>query len=375
MGMAKAEVKSFVKINLSIDVGPRGDNGYHRVDMVMQQLSFHDDVTVEYMPSDPGQAGCGTASEDGGSFDIEVSTNRYYLPVDKRNLAYQAAELMAGLVSGNAESSGEASGSDNADAAGSGAVRVAPGTIKISIRKRIPVAGGLAGGSGNAAAVLHALNIIWDLHLSLAELMELGAKLGSDVPFCVMGQARANRSFPDYIRKDAMAVSCARATGRGTELLPVVPLKSWIVIAKPRFSVSTKEVYEGIDSCEITRRPDNDKLVRMMTEKANAEKARARGFGKEATDICFSSPVRGSVRPDEELCSEFINVLEEYTLGHYPEVAELKEKMMETGARFALMSGSGPTVFGIFGSMYAAKEAAEKLRAGGLEAYWTKTAI
>ena len=197
-------VNSFVKINLSIDVGPRGENGYHRVDMVMQQLSFHDDVTVEYMPSDPGQAGCGTASEDGGSFDIEVSTNRYYLPVDKRNLAYQAAELMAGLASGNA--------------AGSGAVWVAPGTIKISIRKRIPVAGGLAGGSGNAAAVLHALNIIWDLRLSLAELMELGAKLGSDVPFCVMGQARANRSFPDYIRKDARAVSGARATGRGTEL-------------------------------------------------------------------------------------------------------------------------------------------------------------
>lgn len=367
MDMAKAEVKSFVKINLSIDVGPCGENGYHRVDMVMQQLSFHDDVTVEYMPSDPGQAGCGTASEDGGSFDIEVSTNRYYLPVDRRNLAYQAAELMAGLVSGGA--------ADRGNAADGGSAKAAPGKIKISIRKRIPVAGGLAGGSGNAAAVLHALNIIWDLKLSLTELMALGAKLGSDVPFCVMGQARANKTFPDHIRKDAKAVSCARATGRGTELVPVVPLKSWIVIAKPRFSVSTKEVYEGIDSCEISRRPDNDRFVRMMTEKANAEKARARGFGKEATDICFSSPVRGSVRPDEELFGEFINVLEEYTLDHYPEVAELKEKMMEAGARFALMSGSGPTVFGIFGSMYAAKEAAEKLRAGGLEAYWTKTTI
>ena len=393
MGMTKAEIKSFVKINLSIDVGPRGEDGYHRVDMVMQQLSFHDDVTVEYMPSDPGQTGCGTASEDGGSFDIEVSTNRYYLPVDKRNLAYQAAELMAGLVSGGAAGSdcgstagsndgsaagcdcGSAAGSNGGSAAGSGVPKVAPGMIRIQIKKRIPVAGGLAGGSGNAAAVLHALNIIWDLHLSLDDLMELGAKLGSDVPFCVMGQARANKSFPDHIRKDARAVSCARATGRGTELVPVVPLKSWIVIAKPHFSVSTREVYEGIDSCEITRRPDNDRLVRMMTEKANAEKARSRGFGKEATDICFSSPVRGSVRPDEELCGEFINVLEEYTLKHYPEVAELKDKMMETGARFALMSGSGPTVFGIFGSMYAAKEAAEKLRTDGLEAYWTKTAI
>ena len=333
--MAKVEIKSFVKINLSIDVGPRGDNGYHRVDMVMQQLSFHDDVTVEYMPSDPGREGCGTASGDGGSFDIEVSTNRYYLPVDNRNLAYQAAELMADLAS---------------------TVHVAPGTIRISIRKRIPVAGGLAGGSGNAAAVLHALNIIWGLGLSLSELMDLGAKLGSDVPFCVMGQARSNRTFPEYIRKDKMAVSCARATGRGTELAPVTPLDSWVVISKPKFSVSTKEVYEGIDAREITRRPDNDRLVSCMNEKAKRSRHR-------------------SARPDADLYRDFINVLEEYTLDKYPKVAETKGKMLEAGAKFALMSGSGPTVFGIFGSMSEAKEAAEKLRAEGLETYWTRTAI
>ncbi len=331
-------VKSFAKINLSINVGPRGDNGYHQVDMVMQQLSFHDDVTVEYMPSDPGRDGCGTASGDGGSFDIEVSTNRYYLPVDRKNLAFQAAELMAGLVSEN-----------------SGSVHVAPGTIRITIKKRIPVAGGLAGGSGNAAAVLHALNIMWDLRLSLSELMDLGAELGSDVPFCVMGQARSNRTFPEYIRKDPMAVSCARATGRGTELLPVIPLNSWVVISKPRLSVSTKEVYDGIDAREIKTRPDNDRLVRRMTEKASKGK--------------------GFTRFDSELAEDFVNVLEEYTLEQYPEVREIKNKMIEGGARFALMSGSGPTVFGIFGSMSTAKEAAEKLRAGGLEAYWARTTI
>ena len=331
-------VKSFAKINLSINVGPRGENGYHQVDMVMQQLSFHDDVTVEYMPSDPGRDGCGTASGDGGSFDIEVSTNRYYLPVDRKNLAYQAAELMAGLVSENG-----------------GSVHVAPGTIRITIKKRIPVAGGLAGGSGNAAAVLHALNIMWDLRLSLKELMDLGAELGSDVPFCVMGQARSNRSFPEYIRKDPMAVSCARATGRGTELLPVIPLNSWVVISKPRLSVSTKEVYDGIDAREIKTRPDNDRLVRRMTEKASNGK--------------------GFTLFDSELAEDFVNVLEEYTLEQYPEVREIKNKMIEDGARFALMSGSGPTVFGIFGSMSTAKEAAEKLRAGGLEAYWARTTI
>ncbi|MBR2546749.1 MAG: hypothetical protein IKF07_00945 [Eubacterium sp.] len=362
--MAKVEIKSFVKINLSIDVGPRGDNGYHRVDMVMQQLSFHDDVTVEYMPSDPGREGCGTASGDGGSFDIEVSTNRYYLPVDNRNLAYQAAELMVDLVSGGSrdqdgERKGTGSGSDCGIDHEDGCkdpVYVAPGTIRISIRKRIPVAGGLAGGSGNAAAVLHALNIIWGLGLSLSELMDLGAKLGSDVPFCVMGQARSNRKFPEYIRKDAMAVSCARATGRGTELVPVTPLDSWVVISKPKFSVSTKEVYEGIDAREIAKRPDNDRLVSCMNEKAKKSRHR-------------------SARPDADLYRDFINVLEEYTLDRYPKVAETKGKMLEAGAKFALMSGSGPTVFGIFGSMSEAKEAAEKLRAEGLETYWTRTAI
>ena len=317
-------VKSFAKINLSIDVGPRGDNGYHRVDMVMQQLSYHDDVTVEYVPSEPDCSGSlGTAYGNGGSFDIEVSTNRYYLPVDRRNLAYQAAELMIDLCK-----------------------TVAPGKVSIKIQKRIPVAGGLAGGSGNGAAVLHALNVIWDLGLSLKELMDLGAKLGSDVPFCVMGQARANRDLPEYIRRDAIAASCARATGRGTELVPVTPFDSWMVISKPRFSVSTKEVYDGIDARGVTERPDNDRLVRHLNEK---------------------------LAPGPELYQDFINVLEGYTLDQYPEVAKLKEKMLDAGAEFSLMSGSGPTVFGVFRTMSAARDAAEALRAAGLEAYWTRT--
>ena len=338
-------VKSFAKINLSIDVGPRGDNGYHRVDMVMQQLSYHDDVTVEYVPSEPDCSGSlGTASGNGGSFDIEVSTNRYYLPVDRRNLAYQAAELMIGLVREKAAADpGDEVTSDEPVAPGK---TIEPGKVSIKIQKRIPVAGGLAGGSGNGAAVLHALNVIWDLGLSLKELMDLGAKLGSDVPFCVMGQARANRDLPEYIRKDAMSASCARATGRGTELVPVTPFDSWMVISKPRFSVSTKEVYDGIDARGVTERPDNDRLVRHLNEK---------------------------LAPGPELYQDFINVLEGYTLDQYPEVAKLKEKMLDAGAEFSLMSGSGPTVFGVFRTMSAARDAAEALRAAGLEAYWTRT--
>lgn len=336
--MSRIEIKSFVKINLSIDVGAACENGYHSVDMVMQQLSFHDDVTVEYMPPAPeSEEALGAASENGGSFDIEVRTNRYYLPVDRRNLAYQAAELMAGIAED---------------------VRpdVLPGKILIGIKKRIPVAGGLAGGSGNAAAVLHALNILWDLDLSLEELMDLGAKLGSDVPFCVMGQAKANSNIPEHIRNDRMAVCAARATGRGTELTPVVPLKAWMVIAKPHFSVSTKEVYQGIDKVEITERPDNDRLVKKMQESASSGKA----------DYAV---------PDDSMYRDFINVLEEYTLRAYPEVGKLKQDMKGQGASFALMSGSGPTVFGIFSSMKEAERAALRLQDSGCEAYWTRTTV
>ena len=285
--------------------------------MVMQQLSFHDDVTVQYTPL-----------EGSGSFDIEVRTNRYYLPTGRKNLAYQAAELMT------------------RDERAAGTVR--PGKILIDIKKRIPVAGGLAGGSGNAAAVLHGLNIIWGLHLSLKELMDLGAVLGSDVPFCVMGQARANRDFPEYLRNDPLAASCARATGRGTELEPLPALKTWAVIAKPRFSVSTKDVYEGIDGIDIVSRPDNDRLT---------------GILKARQD------------PSEEMYADFINVLELYTINAHPEVGKLKEEMKASGAGLTLMSGSGPTVFGLFRKAAAARNASDILRRAGYTAFWTRTTL
>lgn len=337
--MSKIVLKSFVKINLSIDVGAVSEDGYHPVDMIMQQLSFHDDVTVEYMPPSRGSSEIPeAASANGGSYDIEVSTNRYYLPVDKRNLAYQAAELMA-------ERFGDKLPSDKAG-----------GKIRIDIKKRIPVAGGLAGGSGNAAAVLLALDVLWDLKLSLREIMDLGALLGSDVPFCVMGQARANVNMPDYLRKDDMAVCAARATGRGTLLEPVPPLKAWVVIAKPRLSVSTKEVYQGIDKMEITARPDNDRLVGRMKRSAHDRRS-------------------SYAVPDEEMIEDFVNVLEAYTLKTYPEVEKLKREMQKEGAGSALMSGSGPTVFGIFRSMKESEKAALSLQRAGLEAYWTKTIL
>lgn len=312
--MEEIKILSFAKINLSIDVTGIAEDGMHAVDMIMHQISFHDDVNVRFLPDQ---------AKPKGNVDIKVSTNRYYLPVDERNLAYKAAALMSSLY----------------------ADKVPGGRVEIEIFKRIPVAAGLAGGSGNGAAVLHGLNQLWKLGLSLSELCSLGARLGSDVPFCVMGQAGYNFCLPKSIRKDKMAVSCARATGTGTELTPLKGVKQSLVIAKPPMGVSTAEVYREIDSCKIKERPDNDALAKGIMD---------RNFAL-IYDNC-------------------INVLENYTLRAYPEVKKLKELLSQNAeAEKVLMSGSGPTVFGIFKSISDAKNACEMLRKQRYEAYWTKT--
>lgn len=312
--MRKIKVLSFAKINLSLDVTGILPGGMHQVDMIMQQLSFHDDVFVRY-GREPNR--------EKGDFHIEVSTNRYYIPTDERNLAYKAAILMI---------------REYGD-------RIPGGRINIEIFKRIPVAAGLAGGSGNGAAVLHGLNLLWQLHLSLEELCRLGAELGSDVPFCVMGQAALNFEFPRALRKDALAGVCGRASGTGTELELLPSFQKPVVIAKPALGVSTKEVYRGIDDCIIAERPDNDLLSKGLREKNY-----------------------------KLIYQNCINVLENYTLQAYPQVKELKEIMERSGkAEKVLMSGSGPTVFSIFKSISDAKQVCLDLRKRGYEAYWTKT--
>lgn len=314
---------SFAKINLSIDVGAAMDSGMHPVDMIMQQLAFHDDVRVSYSPDE---------GLERGKFKISVSTNRRFLPVDGRNLAYKAAELMVEKFGGE----------------------VPGGDIHIDIRKRIPVAAGLAGGSGNAAAVLHGLNVLWGGRrrylTGLDELLAAGSELGSDVPFCVAGQARGTPGLPAALRRNPRSGCCARATGTGTELKMIKALKSWVVIAKPGISVSTAEVYKGIDNCIISARPDNDILEQAI--------------------------IAGDTAKAE---NQMINVLENYTLKAYPEVEKLKEKIrsQETGAvaRKVLMSGSGPTVFALFDTLEQAKTSCENIRKSGYEAYWTKTTV
>lgn len=312
--MKEMKVSSYAKINFSIDVTGILENGMHTVDMIMHQIDFYDDVNLSF--SEEGEKTC-------GDVNITLTTNRRYLPTDQRNLAYKAAELMI-------ENYKE---------------RIPGGELSLHIHKRIPVAAGMAGGSGNGAAVLHGLNALWNLDLSLEELCELGSQLGSDVPFCVMGQARMNFHLPRKVRKDSLAVSCARATGTGTTLEPLQSVKKAVVIAKPPIGVSTKEVYQGIDHCEIGQRPDNDAMCIAIKEKDHAE-----------------------------FLNQCINVLECYTLEAYPEVKALKNCLLEDQrAEKVLMSGSGPTVFALYQRIAEARKACAMLREQGYEAYWTKT--
>lgn len=309
--MKKIEIKAYAKINLTLDVLGVLDNGYHELSMIMQQILLCDDVQVKWTES---------GSEHG--IKIELSTNRKYLPNDSRNLAYKAAAAMA-----------ETYGTEKS------------GTIRIDIKKRIPVAAGLAGGSSNAAAVLHALNKLWDLKLDVSALCKIGSTLGSDIPFCIMGQAAGNETLADYFRDDPLACHCALATGTGTELKPITGLKSHLVLSKPNIGVSTAEVYQGIDNMTLPEHPDNEAMIQALR-----------------------------AHDSVTLKKNLINVLENFTLTHYPIVMHTKNMLLElcsTGC--VLMSGSGPTVFGLCKNITESKAICEKMLSQNKESFWTRT--
>ena len=187
--------------------------------------------------------------------------------------------------------------------------------IEIILDKHIPVAAGLAGGSSNAAAVLVGMNRLFQLGLSQQELMDRGVKLGADVPYCVMR-------------------GTVLAEGIGEILTPLTPMpKCFVLVAKPGISVSTKTVYEKLDAKEIEDHPDIDGIIE----------------GLDEGDL-------------NKVAASMGNVLERVTIEDYPIIDEIKNVMKEEGALNAMMSGSGPTVFGIFDDKAMAKQAEQKIR-------------
>ena len=187
--------------------------------------------------------------------------------------------------------------------------------IEIILDKHIPVAAGLAGGSSNAAAVLVGMNRLFQLGLSQQELMDRGVKLGADVPYCVMR-------------------GTVLAEGIGEILTPLTPMpKCFVLVAKPGISVSTKTIYEKLDAKKIEDHPDIDGIIE----------------GLDEGDL-------------NKVAASMGNVLERVTIEDYPIIDEIKNVMKEEGALNAMMSGSGPTVFGIFDDKAMAKQAEQKIR-------------
>lgn len=276
--MEKLELKALGKINLGLDVLGRRENGYHDVRMVMQTLYLYDNVTL-IKRRKPG---------------IEIESNLFYLPKDENNIAWKAAELLIQEFQ-------------------------LPFGVKIILDKHIPVAAGMAGGSSNAAAVLYGMNRMFELGLSQKDLMERGVKLGADVPYCIMR-------------------GTVLAEGIGEELTPLPPMpRCQILVAKPPISVSTKMVYEKLDSKEIIEHPDIDGILE----------------GLEKQDL-------------KKVASSMGNVLEKVTIEEYPVIEKIKKSMLDAGALGAMMSGSGPTVFGIFEDRKTVREAYNKMKIQGL---------
>lgn len=283
--MNKLLYRARAKINLALDVCRRLENGYHEVKMVMQTVDIYDEL--EFVKrEDP---------------DILLSVNsRDYLGDLENNLVFRAARLMRqryGIQQG----------------------------IEIKLKKNIPVAAGMAGGSTDAAATMLAMNEMYGLELGRQKLMEDAVELGADIPFCILG-------------------GTALAEGIGEKLTPLSPPpKASLLIVKPPIMVPTKWVYENLHADELTRHPDIDGMVEALRH----------GDLKGITD-------------------RMENVMEKVTEKEYPIITDIKKMMLGNGAMNAVMSGSGPSIFGVFLEEDAARAAAvyidQTLRTKGIDA-------
>ena len=276
--MDEISLKALAKINLGLDVLGKREDGYHEVRMVMQTIHLYDRVEIKKTRSP----------------HIHVETNLYYLPVNEDNLVYRAAKLMKDEF------------------------QIKEG-VRIVLQKFIPVAAGLAGGSSDAAAVLVGMNRIFNLGLKQNKLMELGLKIGADVPFCIM-----------------RGTALAEGIGEKLTALPPMP-KCPVLIAKPAISVSTKAVYEGLKLYDGMENPDIDGVMEGIQQK----------------------DLKG-------VASHMGNILETVTIPMYPVIEDIKKLMLENGALNAMMSGSGPTVFGLFPNEKEIRRAYEALKQSGL---------
>lgn len=273
--MDKLELKARAKVNLGLDVCRKLENGYHEVKMIMQTVDIYDELIF-----------CKRKEPD----IILAVDSKDTLGDISNNLIFRAAKLMKeyyGIKEG----------------------------IEITLKKNIPVAAGMAGGSTDAAATMIAMNELFALKKTKEELMELAVRLGADIPFCILG-----------------GTALAEGIGEKLTSLPS-PVQAVVLIAKPSIMVSTREVYENLHIEDIAYHPDIDGMIEALKA--------------------------GSL---EGMTSRMENVLENVTITLHPVISEIKKVMKEQGAINALMSGSGPTVFGIFKTQEEAERAEMVIR-------------
>lgn len=277
---------AYAKINLTLDVlGKRADR-YHEIETVMQAISLHD--CLEFFPAE----------------DITLSAEGFHIPLGKENLVLQAAVLLRKYTSCQAG-------------------------VHIHLKKVIPLAAGLGGGSADAAATLQGLNCFWKTGLSQEEIKLLGTSLGSDIPFCLLAG----------VKKETSSIFTALARGRGELLTPLPPAPEvGVVLVNFPFEVSTAEVYSRFDLAQVKVKPDTQGMIKAL-EDGNIQK----------------------------ITLLLANVLETVTLKMYPEIEVVKQEMLTAGAKGALMTGSGPTVFGLTPDLKTAESVADKLTRKGYE--------
>lgn len=268
------KLKALAKINLGLDVVRKREDGYHEVRMIMQTIHMYDqlEMTVRKKPG------------------ISLTTNLSYIPTNENNLVCKAVKLLQDEF------------------------QITDG-VSVTLKKVIPVAAGMAGGSSDAAAAMVGMNHLFSLGLSKRELMSLGVRIGADVPYCIM-----------------RGTALAEGIGEKLTALPPMPPCA-ILIGKPAVSVSTKFVYENLRANTLTCHPDIDSMIEYLREQ----------------DLVG-------------MAGRMENVLEKVTIPHYPVIQQIKDNMMANGALHAMMSGSGPTVFGIFKDQETGRKAMKALR-------------
>ena len=263
------KVKAFAKINLCLDVLRRKDNGYHEVEMVMTNVDIFDVLEIKELEEKK----------------ILLKSYNTDLAMDETNLIYKAIALLQ-------RETGKTFG------------------VEILLEKNIPMEAGMAGGSADAAATLKAVNELFKLGVSDERLLELGASLGADIPFCIMG-------------------GTVLASGIGEKLRRLSPLpKMKLLIVKPKAGLSTKKVYESLDIEGLNRAGFKHKDVREMVSVIESDEA-------DKTKI-------------ERIAERLNNILEVPSIRLLPLISDIKQKMLENNCLGALMSGSGTAVFGIY---------------------------